>query len=125
MRELGFTQIKPQTCLSWSKRALELNCNEKLYKRSIKVLFEHDFRFFDKFFDKIIGENIPGYQYEMEEIAPGFRDDTIVKPEILATNFAFSPQNHAYLKVSQKFRSNKVGLEHSSAALLENAVGED
>lgn len=59
-----------------------------------------------------------GVRSAIEEPEPGIRPDTMVKPEILGSNFAFNPQNFAYLKYSQKFRSNTVGKAHSSASLL-------
>ena len=37
----------------------------------------------------------------------------------------YNPKNFIYLKASTKRRVNKVGAEHSSAALLENATGDD
>jgi len=49
----------------------------------------------------------------------------VLKPELFAMNFVNSPKNYLYAKVSQKQRTNKVGGDHSSAALLENAEGDD
>ena len=47
------------------------------------------------------------------------------KPELFNMSFVYNPQNYMYAKVSKKSRQNKVGADHSSAALLENAVGQD
>ena len=49
----------------------------------------------------------------------------LVKPELFACSFNYNPKNFFYLKTSIKRRSNKVGADHSSAALLENAIGDD
>ena len=40
-------------------------------------------------------------------------------------SFVYNPKNFIYFKTSEKRRLNKVGTEHSSAALLENATGDD
>ena len=40
-------------------------------------------------------------------------------------SFVNNPKNFIYLKGSLKQRANKVGADHSSAALLENATGDD
>ena len=39
--------------------------------------------------------------------------------------FMYNPKNFLYMKASSKRRMNKVGADHSSAALLENATGDD
>ena len=40
-------------------------------------------------------------------------------------SFVNNPKNFIYVKGSLKQRQNKVGSDHSSAALLENALGDD
>jgi len=39
--------------------------------------------------------------------------------------FQYNPKNIVYVKASQKRRVNQVAAGHSSAALLENAIGDD
>jgi hypothetical protein len=43
----------------------------------------------------------------------------------LFKGFFFNPENYTYLKLATKQRQNKVGSKHSSALLLDRAVGED
>ena len=40
-------------------------------------------------------------------------------------SFEYNPQNYMYAKMSRKSRQNKVGVDHPSATLLENAIGQD
>ena len=37
----------------------------------------------------------------------------------------YNPSNYVYLKASHKYRKNKVGVDHSSADLILNSIGDD
>ena len=49
----------------------------------------------------------------------------IIKSDLFCMNFVNNPKNYLYAKLSRKNRANRVGADHSSAALLENAIGDD
>lgn len=71
-------------------------------------------------FERVLGDNY-GVQHED---GPDGRL-RVVKPELFANSFVYNPKNFYYLKASVKSRRNRVGAQHSSAALLENAMGDD
>lgn len=96
-----FWQVVPVFRRSWSNRTIEQNCSERMQKTS--VTFRRDFR---------------------QGLAVGLEDGQDA-PNLFKHSFLCNPQNFVYLKLSSKFRQNKVAELHSSAALVENAVGED
>ena len=50
---------------------------------------------------------------------------SVVKPELFAMSAVYNPRNELFIKASHKYRKNKIGVDHSSAALIDNAIGDD
>ena len=79
---------------------------------------DYPYSFADRLFERLLGPNA-GLR-----VANG-DESKVIKSNLFAMSFIYNPKNFVYLKASVKKRSNKVGSAHSSAALLENAIGDD
>lgn len=82
---------------------------------------DHQFSFANRLFDLLMGGNygIPDKSDDKGKVI------ALAKPDLFAMSFVYNPKNIIYLKASVKKRMNKIGADHSSAALLENAIGDD
>ena len=89
-------------------------------KQSLTLKVECLFTFFESACERLLGPTNGTYVLQEED-----GSFTVTRPEIFKSDCECSPKNNAYVKVSQKYRVNKVGAVHSSAALLENAQGDD
>ena len=98
--------------ISWNTRFLETNCSEIMQKQSL--IFKYNFNASSPLLNGLVRaflwHELPERSEDKSQLFKGF---------------FFNPENYAYLKVAAKQRQNKVGSKHSSALLLERAVGED
>ena len=117
---LGLFQARPEVKISQSRRGIELNCAEQTDKKSVTVKFDCSYDILNPIVFKLIGLNY-GLQYKTRED----KTKEVAKSDLFAMAFMYNPKNFLYMKASSKRRMNKVGADHSSAVLLENATGDD